>query len=441
MAKSKGKITLRITEIIMAILIGVSGIASLLAWGTNGFVDWRFSNWTVTVPADPPHEDNATAQSFALAASPRSAAFGSRAMTSEAAAELETYINSNSGTKDVTTDSDLAKIIVKNNLNNKTVSAKEAGIRLLTDKATGFTSSAVLVPRVNPFGDGYIYKETTCIYNGADKPNMYKSRFDHWDYYMDMSFNYSLLVITYELEPDPNAVQPLPPAPTKEGYTFAGWFYGTEAEHGENCVEYLGETVTANTNLHAHFDINKFTVKYDTAGGTAIADQIVDWNTELTAPTPERRGYEFKGWYLSDGTKYTGQAIKEDTTLTAQWEIKTFTVTFYVEGEVYTTKEVKYGTTFAELAEEAKGLNLRVTSVMTEYGDQPIEYFSYTPITDNYSVVSDKMNLREIIINVLQKYPWIIFACGGVLAVIVGIVGGALYLSQNKKQAKRRKKR
>ena len=148
----------------------------------------------------------------------------------------------------------------------------------------------------------------------------------------------------------------------------------------------------------------------------------------------------FKGWFLEDGTEYTGQAIKQDTTLKAHWQIKTFTVTFYVGGEVYATKEVDYGTTFAEMAEEAKDLNLRVLSVMTEHGEQPIEYFADNRITDDYSVVSDKLSAREIAVNTLQKYPWIIFAGGGALSVLVGIVGVVASVVQTRKPARRRRR-
>ena len=59
----------------------------------------------------------------------------------------------------------------------------------------------------------------------------------------------------------------------------------------------------------------------------------------LSPETPTKRGYDFLGWFYEDGTEYAGQAIKEDTTLIARWQIKTFTVTFYVDGEIYTVKD------------------------------------------------------------------------------------------------------
>ena len=91
------------------------------------------------------------------------------------------------------------------------------------------------------------------------------------------------------------------------------------------------------------------------------------------------------------------------------------------------------------MAEEAKDLNLRVLSVMTEHGEQPLDYFSDIKITEDYAVVST-ISARELAVNTLQKYPWIIFAGGGALSVLVGIVGGFVYSSQNRKPARRKRK-
>lgn len=448
MAKANGKKIIKKTGLIMAVILAVTGVASLLAWGTFGYTDWTFGNWRSAapeeLPAAPAEElTDEAPQSYAFAVSARTVAASSRAIPAGAEAEYNTYLRSNSRNKDLTTAENLAKFTIKNNVDGQTVSAAVAGVKVMED-GSGVMGKVMawLIPRIVPFEHlqaGYIYKDTVCKVNGTEKPNMFKGKFEHWDYYTDMVLP-AAIEITFIFEQDPNAVQPLPPDPVKEGYTFTGWYYGTDEEHGENCTKYIGETVTSNINLHAHFEINRFTVTFNTDGGNNIENQVVDWNSSITPPTPEKRGYEFQGWFLEDGTEYTGQAIKQDTTLKAHWEIKTFTVTFYVGGEVYATKEVDYGTTFAEMAEEAKDLNLRVLSVMTEHGEQPIEYFADNRITDDYSVVSDKLSAREIAVNTLQKYPWIIFAGGGALSVLVGIVGVVASIVQTRKPARRRRR-
>jgi len=215
---------------------------------------------------------------------------------------------------------------------------------------------------------------------------------------------------------------PLPPTPEKEGYTFAGWYYDEALTR-----PYDGKPIYEDTALYAKFTINRHTVTFNSDGGTEIQAQTVDWGTELTPPTPENVGYDFIGWFLDDGTEYTGQAIKEDITLTAKWQIKTFTVTFYVGGEVYATRTVDYGTTFAELAEEAKDLNLKVLTVMTEQGEQSVDEISGMPITGDYSVMGENLNVVERVQHFIKNYPWIFFAVGAGLSVIIGLIGRVCY--------------
>ena len=448
MARANGKKIIRTTEILTAILLVVSGIASLLAWGTNGYIDWSFGNWrnatSEELPVTPDdNPDDEEPQNYAFAVPARTVAASSRAVPDGAEAEYENFISS--GT-DKTADDYLAKVTVKNNIDGQTVSAKEANIKFawvtLIMSQTGW-----FVPRVNPFehltSAGYIYKDMTCKYRGVDKQCMHSTQFEYWNPYYESgkttAADLGAIEITYILEQDPNAVKPLPPAPQKEGYTFTGWYYGTDEEHGENCTKYIGETVTSNINLHAHFEINRFTVTFDANGGNAIENQIVDWNTSITPATPEHRGYEFKGWFLSDGTEYTGQAITEDITLTARWEIKTFIVTFYVGGEVYATKQVDYGTTFAELAEGTLFLRLGSLSVVTETGEIDFDNMADTPITSDYIVMAQKLTVRQMTVKVLQKYPWIIFAAGAGLSVLIGITGAVLYAKQSKPTRRRKR--
>ncbi len=218
---------------------------------------------------------------------------------------------------------------------------------------------------------------------------------------------------------------PLPPTPEKEGYTFDGWYYDEALTR-----PYDGKPIYEDTALYAKFTINRHTVTFNSAGGTEIQPQTVDWGTELTPSTPENVGYDFIGWFLDDGTEYTGQPVKSDITLTAHWQIKTFTVTFYVGGEVYATRTVDYGTTFAELAEEAKDLNLKVLTVMTEQGEQPVDEISGMPITGDYSVTSIGLTKTETVQHFIKNYPWIFFAVGAGLSVLIGIIGAVAYRKQ-----------
>ena len=449
MSKTNGKRITRTTELMMAAIMGLTGCASLLAWGSKGFTDWNVMGWfgysPEQEPAPAPTPD-ADPQAVAADYNFVMPLASSRAVSSEATTELEDYIKTNKWT-DITTDDYLAKVTVKNNIDGQTVSAKAAGIKIVNGSSTLVFSC--VAPREIPFEHlrtGYVYKDTALTYKNVNKPCVYKTLFTHWDIYgLDMftstAEQMGQVEITYILEKDPNYEVPLPEEPTKEGYTFAGWYYGADTDHGENCTAYNGEQITAETKLHAHFNINRYTVTFDSAGGKEIANQVVDWSTELTPPTPEKTGHDFKGWYLPDGTEYTGQAIKEDTTLTAHWEIQVFTVTFYVEGEVYATQEVNYGTTFAELAEQAKDLKLKVLGVMTADGEQPLDEYKDTPIMENYSVTSTGLTTIETAQHFLAQYPWVFVVAGGVLSVFVGIIGAVVYKKQTQPAKRRSRKR
>ena len=52
-----------------------------------------------------------------------------------------------------------------------------------------------------------------------------------------------------------------------------------------------------NITVKAQWEINKYTITFDTNGGSEIAPITQDYGTEITAPDkPTRKGYTFKGW-------------------------------------------------------------------------------------------------------------------------------------------------
>lgn len=154
-------------------------------------------------------------------------------------------------------------------------------------------------------------------------------------------------VITYD------TAYVLPTAPEKEGYVFTGWYTD------EACTKkYYGTTVTADTTLYAGYEKKTFTVTLNTDG--AIETTTVEYNEAASLPTKTRTGYNFLGWYLPDGTKYNGQAVTSDLTLTAKFKVIMLKVRFFVDGVEYKTVDVPYGSSFSEAVEKA---SLKQTSV------------------------------------------------------------------------------
>ena len=109
-----------------------------------------------------------------------------------------------------------------------------------------------------------------------------------------------------------------PDNPTRKGYTFKGW------------DKEIPETMPAeNMTVKAQWEINQYTIAFDTNGGSEIAPITQDYGTEITAPdNPTRKGYTFKGW----DKEIPKTMPAENITVKAQWEINQYTITFDTNG-------------------------------------------------------------------------------------------------------------
>ena len=119
----------------------------------------------------------------------------------------------------------------------------------------------------------------------------------------------------------------LPTDVTRTGYTFKGW-YDNENLTGSP-VTAIGGAETGNKEYWAKWEINQYTITFDTNGGSKIAPIIQDYGTEITAPAdPTRKGYTFKGW----DKEIPETMPAENITVKAQWEINQYTITFDTNG-------------------------------------------------------------------------------------------------------------
>ena len=112
-----------------------------------------------------------------------------------------------------------------------------------------------------------------------------------------------------------------PADPTLKGYTFAFWYLG---EDEQNATAYDFDTpVTENITLTAKWNINKYTVTFDSYGGTPVPPaQEVEYGLTATEPAaPEKTGYTFDGWYLGDEKYDFSAAVEQNITLTAKWHV------------------------------------------------------------------------------------------------------------------------
>ena len=119
----------------------------------------------------------------------------------------------------------------------------------------------------------------------------------------------------------------LPTDVTRTGYTFKGW-YDNENLTGSP-VTAIGGAETGNKEYWAKWEINQYTITFDTNGGSEIAPITQDYGTEITAPAdPTRKGYTFKGW----DKEISETMPAENITVKAQWEINQYTITFDTNG-------------------------------------------------------------------------------------------------------------
>ena len=80
-----------------------------------------------------------------------------------------------------------------------------------------------------------------------------------------------------------------------------------------------------NLTIKALWTVGKYTISFDTDGGTTVAPISGDYGMEITVPAnPTKTGYTFVGW----DKEIPGTMPSEDMTIKAQWQINQYTITF-----------------------------------------------------------------------------------------------------------------
>ena len=115
----------------------------------------------------------------------------------------------------------------------------------------------------------------------------------------------------------------LPTDVTRTGYTFKGW-YDNEGLTG-NPVTAISNTETGNKEYWAKWEINQYTITFDTAGGSVVTPITQNYGTAITAPAdPTKNGYTFVGW----NPKIPATMPAKDLTVTAQWTLDLYTISY-----------------------------------------------------------------------------------------------------------------
>lgn len=91
-------------------------------------------------------------------------------------------------------------------------------------------------------------------------------------------------------------------APTKAGYIFAGWKYADSAVSSDTKFSDLAENdKVSGITLTAEWMAKTYTIKFDTRGGTPVADKTLHWDDKVldgVVPPTKEGGFEFIGWNI-----------------------------------------------------------------------------------------------------------------------------------------------
>ena len=145
-----------------------------------------------------------------------------------------------------------------------------------------------------------------------------------------------------------DSVQYKPDDPTREGHNFTGWYQDSTCTQRWD----FSDWVTGDMTLYAGWRANSYTITFDTDGGSAIDPIIQDYGTTINAPAdPTKTGYTFIGWEPELPATMPAKVM----TVTAQWSINQYTITFNTDGGSAIDPIMQnYGTTINAPADPTK---------------------------------------------------------------------------------------
>ena len=125
--------------------------------------------------------------------------------------------------------------------------------------------------------------------------------------------------------------------PAKEGYTFSGW-------------NKLPATMPAeDITVEGSFAVNYYAVTYMVDGEVFATDSIAYGSEVVLIEEPTKKGYTFSGW-----SEVPETMPAEDITVEGSFAVNYYTITYMLDGEVYATDSVSYGSEIVLIEEPTK---------------------------------------------------------------------------------------
>ncbi len=197
------------------------------------------------------------------------------------------------------------EVVAQYEINKYTVVFKDHDGTILSEQEVEYLSDAVAP--ADPTRTGYTFKGWDKAFTAISADLEVTAQYTINKYAVVFKDYDGTILSEQEVEYLSAAVAPADP--TREGYTFKGWDKAFDA-------------VSADLEVTAQYDINKFTVVFKDYDGTVLDTQEVGYLGDAVAPAnPTREGYAFTGWDKA----FT--AITADLEVTAQYAIRQYSIT------------------------------------------------------------------------------------------------------------------
>ncbi|MBE6573455.1 MAG: hypothetical protein E7652_03575 [Ruminococcaceae bacterium] len=132
--------------------------------------------------------------------------------------------------------------------------------------------------------------------------------------------------------------------PTREGYTFGGWYTSADCTTGK-VTSLAAKSYTDDITLYAKWTANKYAITYKDYNNKSLSGKnpagyptLHYYDTETVLPIPVKKGYNFMGWYedkLCEGEAVTaiGAKTMEAKTFYAKWAAQIYTITYVMSDD------------------------------------------------------------------------------------------------------------
>jgi uncharacterized repeat protein (TIGR02543 family) len=124
--------------------------------------------------------------------------------------------------------------------------------------------------------------------------------------------------------------------PTKEGYTFVGWY----ADSNFSTLFSLERLEPVDLTLYAKWDINTYTLQFVDENNNVLQSEQYQYGSDLSAvniPIPTKEGHTFSGWDQQIPLFMPASNV----TITAQFEVNQYTITFDSQGGSFVSPMTK----------------------------------------------------------------------------------------------------